>query len=53
MNEPTSSFGIHGRTRLRESTGQFSCRKTLDAQIWDRFASMVDFVSGSFEDASA
>ncbi len=41
------------RARLRESTGQFSRRKPLDGQTWDRFASMVDFVSGSFEDASA
>ncbi|MBI4512196.1 MAG: glucose-6-phosphate dehydrogenase [Deltaproteobacteria bacterium] len=41
------------RARLRESTGQFSRRRPLDGQAWDRFAASFDFVSGSFEDDSA
>jgi len=40
------------RERLREQAGQFSRRQPLDSQDWTRFASSLEYVCGSFDDAS-
>ena len=38
------------RKEMHKSTGEFSRRKPLDNQAWDRFAAALEYVSGEFED---
>ena len=38
------------RAGLRESTDKFSRRKPIDDRTWDGFASLMEFISGRFEE---
>jgi glucose-6-phosphate 1-dehydrogenase len=38
------------RARFRESTAQLGRRKSVDAAVWNKFASVFDFVNGHLDD---
>ncbi len=38
------------RDRFRESTAQLGRRKSVDAEVWSKFAAALDFVNGQIDD---
>src|SRR5450432_3763864 len=38
------------RARFRESTAQLGRRKSVDAEVWSKFAAALDFVNGQIDD---